>query len=245
MQMLLNQLKQTVEPATETEVLAYLRYTHQIAEIAANVEQDKLVLKACEQFGITISELELQTAGDMFRTEHQLLSVPATLDWLTQQRITVEDWSYGIRIQQLTQKLKEYLFSSAIDGHYMQNREHYRRVALSQILLSDLSQAVQVVQSLQAGTASFCALALEHSQAKQSKQNGGFVGIRFLTELMSPIAEAIDAVSEGAIAEPVQTRFGYHVIKVEKWYAAELNQITRAEILDTMFRAWVQEQLQK
>lgn len=241
MQMLANSFKFTATSATETEILAYLRYSHQISEIAARVEQDQLVLKACEHFGIDVSEAELQAAGDAFRTENKLLDVSTTVNWLTQQKITVEDWSYGIRLQLLTQRLKEYLFSDAIDGHYLQNREHYRRVALSQILLPDLLQANQLMQVLQLEPTSFCALALQHSQAKQSQQNGGFVGVRFVVELMASIVQAIEGMREGAIVGPVQTRLGYHIIKIEQWYAAELNSMTRTEILDTMFKSWVQQ----
>lgn len=245
MQTLLNLTELLTALATETEVLDYLRYSQKIAEITANVEQDQLVLKACAHFGIDISELELQIAGDAFRAQNQLLNVSTTLDWLTHQRITVEDWSYGIRVQLLTQKLKDYLFSDIIDGHYMQNREDYRRVALSQILLPDLLQANQVLQTLQLEPTSFCAIALQHSQTKQSQKNGGFVGVRFVKELIASIAQSIDGVSEGAIVGPVQTRLGYHVIKVEKWYPTELSQTTRAEVLDTLFRSWVQEVFSK
>lgn len=238
MQTLLNPSELIAPPVTETEILTYLRYSHQLAEIVGRTEQDQLVLKTCKHLGIDVSESELQAAGDAFRAEHQLLSVTATRNWFIQQQITVEDWSYGMRIQLLTQKLKEHLFSAAIDSHYLQNRENYRRVALSQILLSDPIQAEQVAQFLRQAPVSFCRLALQYSQAKQSRQNGGFVGIQFLTELMAPIAQAIDSIHEGAIVGPIQTQFGYHILKVEQWYPAELNQTTRAEILDTMFKNW-------
>jgi len=91
----------------------------------------KLALGICDQLGISISDQELQAAGNAFRLEHKLLEASETLAWLSQQQITVEDWSQGIRVA-LLRKVKEHLFGDA-DAHYMSNRNDYKRVALSQI----------------------------------------------------------------------------------------------------------------
>jgi hypothetical protein len=37
-----------------------------------------------------------------------------------------------------------------------------------------------------------------------------FVGIRFLSELLPEIAQAISEAKEGEVIEPIQTRLGYH-----------------------------------
>jgi parvulin-like peptidyl-prolyl isomerase len=159
----------------DEDVIAYLRYSHKIAEYAVLAERNAFVLNICEQFGLTVTDEELQTAGDAFRLEHKLLGVSETLAWLQQQRITVDDWSRGTRLELLTKKLKEYLFGDAVDSHYLSNFKDYQRVALSQILVSDLTEAKKVTYAIQESNESFCALALEYSKGKQSKQNGGFV----------------------------------------------------------------------
>lgn len=86
---------------------------------------------------------------------------PETLAWLQEQRITVEDWSQGIRVDLLTKKLKEHLFGDTVDAHYISNRNDYKRVALSQILVRELPDALKVAHALREENASFCALALE------------------------------------------------------------------------------------
>ena len=162
-----------------------------------------------------------------------------TLAWLSDQRITVEDWSQGIRIQLLTKKLKEHLFGDVVDNHYISNRDDYRRVALSQILVSDLPNALKLAYALREEHASFCALALEHSKGKQSKENGGFIGICFTAKLMPEIAEAISEAKEGEVIGPIQTKLGYHMIKIEKWFPVELNDI-REQVLEALFQNWLQ-----
>jgi parvulin-like peptidyl-prolyl isomerase len=113
-------------------------------------------------------------------------------------------------------------------------------VALSQILVTDLATAVKIVQILREGQASFCALALEHSKGKQSQENGGFVGIRYLVELIPEIAKPLAEAKEGEIVGPVQTKVGYHVLRAEKWFPIELNQALREQIMDSLFEVWLQ-----
>ncbi|BAU13082.1 PpiC-type peptidyl-prolyl cis-trans isomerase [Leptolyngbya sp. NIES-3755] len=234
-----------IEFATDEQILAYLRRSCRFAEIAIASEQDATVLSICKQLGITVSDDEWQAAGDDFRTKHQLLSPTATIDWLDQQRITVEAWSEGIKVQLLTDKLKEHLFGAMIDSNYFGDRERHRRVALSQILVVDLATALTLVRQLRDEKASFCALALEYSKGKQSQMNGGFVGVRLFAELTPEIVEAIRSAHEGEIVGPVHSKLGYHILKIEKWYPVELNESMRTQLLDVLFQAWMQELHQK
>ncbi len=230
-----------VPSVTDADIIAYLRRTAKIAEIAGWAAQDALVLTSCDRLGISISEEELQAAGDAFRTEHKLLGAAETLAWLSQQRISVEDWSEGVRISLLTKKLKEHLFGGAVDGAYIGNRDNYQRVALSQILVLDLPTALRIVQTLREENASFSALVMEYSKGKQSLDNGGFVGIRFLVELLPEIRQAVADAKEGEIIGPIQTRLGYHILRVEKHFPTELSEAAREQILDSLFQSWLQQ----
>ncbi|MBE9119508.1 peptidylprolyl isomerase [Microcoleus sp. Pol14C2] len=225
-------------PASDEAVVAYLRHSYKFAEMAALAERDTLILAVCQQLGISISDEELQAAGDAFRLEHKLLGASETLAWLGKQRISPEDWSQGIRVSLLTQKLKEHLFGEVVDNHYMTNRDDYRRVALSQILVRDLTEALKIAQSLRVENASFCALALEHSKGKRSQQNAGFVGIRFLAELLPEIAKAVAEAKEGEVVGPIQTKLGYHILRIEKRFSAELGEV-REQVLESLFQTWL------
>jgi len=227
-----------ISPATHEQILAYLRHSCKIAEIAADAERDALILSLCEQFRITVSDDELQTAGDTFRQEHKLLGASETLAWLAQQRVTVEDWSQGIRLALLTQKLKERLFGEITDTHYLTNRNSFKRVALSQILVVDLTDALRIAQALREENTSFCTLALEHSKGKQSKESGGFVGVRFLAELLPELAQAITEAKEGEVIGPIQTKLGYHILRIEKWFPTELSEV-REQVLEFLFKNWL------
>ncbi|MEA5507515.1 hypothetical protein VB735_31360 [Halotia wernerae UHCC 0503] len=77
--------------ATDEDVIAYLRYSHKIAEYAVLAECNAFILNISQQFVLTVNDEELQIAGDAFRLEHKLLGVSETLAWLQQQRIIVDD----------------------------------------------------------------------------------------------------------------------------------------------------------
>jgi len=237
-------LQLEVAPATDVDIVAYLRRTHTLAEIAALAERDLLILDLCDRLDISVSDEELQIAGDTFRVKNKLLGSTETLAWLQQQRITVEDWSQGIRVKLLAQKLKEHLFGDTVDAHYLNNRNDYKRVALSQILVRDLADALKITQALRTENASFCALALEYSQTKISKEKGGFVGTLFVTELMPEIAQVIADAKEGEIVGPIQTKQGYHILKIEKWFAAELSELVRENILDILLQGWLKKEVE-
>lgn len=230
---------QQISPATDADVIAYLRRSAKFAEIVALAERDAQILAACEKFGIRVSEEEVQATGDDFRQEKKLWGLQETMAWLDQQRMSVEDWSQGIRVALLEKKLKERLFGAGVDGEYFRNRDRYRRVALSQILVVDLDIAWKIVQMLREGHASFCALALEHSKGKISQEKGGFLGIRYVVELTPEVAEAIHDTKEGEILGPIQSKVGYHVVKVEKWFPIQLNEAVREQIMDSLFEVWL------
>ncbi|AFZ00981.1 peptidylprolyl isomerase [Calothrix sp. PCC 6303] len=229
-----------IYPATDAEILAYLRHSAKFAEIAHAAEREALILASCDRMGIKVSDDEWQAAGDAFRMERKLWGNPETIAWLDQQRIDVEEWSAGVKIELLENKLKEHLFGALVDASYISDRNNYRRVALSQILVPELPTAQKIVQMLREENVSFAALALEYSKGKQSQKNAGFVGIRYLVELLPEVTEAIENIKEGEIIDPVQTKLGYHILRVEKWFPTELNQAVREQIMDSLFESWLQ-----
>ena len=230
-----------IQAATNSDILAYLRCSRKIAHIARLTEREALILAVCEKLNVVISDEEWQAAGDAFRLEHKLTGAAATLRWLDQQQISAEEWSEGIKVELLTKKAKEHLFGDVVDNQYISNRESFKRVALSQILVTDLPEALKIIRLLREENASFCGLALEHSKGKQSREGGGFMGIHFLSELMPEIVQAIAAAPAGEILDPIQTRFGYHIVKIEKWFPIEFSETVRDMVLDLFFETWLQE----
>ncbi|MEX0899902.1 MAG: peptidylprolyl isomerase [Gammaproteobacteria bacterium] len=88
------------------------------------------------------------------------------------------------------------------------------------ILVEDEALARELIEQLDGG-ANFAELAEEHS-TDGSAANGGDLGWFEQNMMVAPFGEAAAALEEGAYTqEPVQTQYGWHVIKLEGRRSAE------------------------
>ena len=103
------------------------------------------------------------------------------------------------------------------------------------ILVETEDEAKALIEELEGG-ADFAALAKEKSTGP-SGPNGGDLGWFGKGMMVAPFEEAVIALEDGAISAPVQTQFGWHVIKLNESRLAE------APALDDV-RAEIEQELQ-
>ncbi|CAB4221545.1 peptidyl-prolyl cis-trans isomerase C [uncultured Caudovirales phage] len=80
----------------------------------------------------------------------------------------------------------------------------------SHILVATLNEAVDLKNQLNDG-ANFAQLAQTYSMCP-SKARGGDLGDFSTGQMVKPFEDATIATEIGAISQPVQTQFGYHLI---------------------------------
>lgn len=89
-----------------------------------------------------------------------------------------------------------------------------REYKASHILVDEQAQAQSIIEQLAEG-GDFKALAREHSTGPTG-ENGGDLGWFQADQMVGPFADAVRALEPGSYtAEPVQTRFGWHVVLLE------------------------------
>jgi peptidyl-prolyl cis-trans isomerase C len=81
------------------------------------------------------------------------------------------------------------------------------------ILVATEAEAKEVAERLKKGE-DFVALAKEKS--KDTSAEGGDLGFFTRGQMLKPFEDAAFALDVGQISEPVQTQFGWHIIKVEE-----------------------------
>jgi peptidyl-prolyl cis-trans isomerase C len=79
------------------------------------------------------------------------------------------------------------------------------------ILVKTLNEAVTLRQSIVEGK-TFEEAAMANSLCP-SKQAGGDLGMFNPGQMVPPFEQAVANMSVGALSQPVQTQFGYHLIK--------------------------------
>jgi peptidyl-prolyl cis-trans isomerase C len=131
----------------------------------------------------------------------------------------------------------------AIQAAYDAYVANYGEVHVKHILLSTEEDALAVKAELGAG-ASFETLAMEKSIDPSAKQNGGDLDFVPRGRTVKPFEDAAFALTTpGQLSDPVQTQFGWHIIRFEEarkgtplpfeQKAAELQQQLLVESFDT------------
>lgn len=121
-----------------------------------------------------------------------------------------------------------------VAAYYEANRATYstpEQRNVRHILLADAKQAVDVYNRLKAG-ADFATLATELSGDPGSKSNGGSLGLIAKNDVVEAFADKAFALPLGEIGEPVQTSFGWHIIRVDDIQPARAKPLAdvRAEV---------------
>lgn len=97
---------------------------------------------------------------------------------------------------------------------FLENNPPQEQVRARHILLESEEEAREVIAEIQGG-ADFVEVAKERS-AGPTAESGGDLGYFTKDDMVEPFAEAAFALQPGEVSEePVQTQFGWHVVKVE------------------------------
>jgi peptidyl-prolyl cis-trans isomerase C len=191
--------------------------------------------------GAAITEAELTAAMEEF--EQQLARVPeaerkkVTLERIIDMRViaqaatkdgldkdpTVLRRLESIRVQLLTseyvrKKVEAAITDDDLKARYEKEMAAYtppEEVKASHILVETKEQADEVMKELAAGKA-FADIAKEKSIDPGSKENGGDLGYFQKGQMVPEFEQAAFGLEKGAVTkEPVQTQFGFHIIKQE------------------------------
>jgi len=108
----------------------------------------------------------------------------------------------------VTEEEAKKIFDEKIAGLKPEEEIHARH-----ILVATEAEAKEVEERLKKGE-DFATLAKEKS--KDPSAEGGDLGYFRRGQMLKPFEEAAFALKEGEISKPVQTQFGWHIIKVEE-----------------------------
>lgn len=134
-----------------------------------------------------------------------------------------------------TEKVTEEAIQAAYDEQYG-SVEPATEYNASHILVETEEEAREIIAEAEGG-ADFAELARERSTGP-SGPNGGSLGWFGEGMMVAPFEEAVMAMEPGAVSEPVQTQFGWHVIKLNETRAAPVPSLdeVRAQIVNSLRR---------
>ncbi len=177
---------------------------------------------AAEEFGIEVTEDDVQAlvdaaaeeAGGIEALEVQLQSAGQTLELFRRNQAVV-----SLR-QQITEALleQEPLTDEDVQAEYEARANEFEQVSASHILVPTEAEALAAIERIEAGEA-FEDVAAELSQDPGSAQAGGSLGLAPRGTFVAPFEEAIwsGPAPVGELLGPVETQFGWHVIRVDEF----------------------------
>lgn len=124
----------------------------------------------------------------------------------------------------------------------MKARVGSKEFKLSHILVESEEEARKTIAELKKG-AKFSKIAKSKSKDPGSKDNGGDLGWAVPSNFVQPFAEAAMKLNKGQVSAPVQTQFGWHVIKLED--TRELKVPTFEEMKPQLEKRMQQQAIQK
>jgi foldase protein prsA len=101
-----------------------------------------------------------------------------------------------------------------INKYYEEHKDQLEEVSAKHILLNDEKTAKEVKQKLDDGQ-NWDDLAKEYSQDSYNKEKGGDLGYFKRNDMDQRFSEKAFSMNKGDISEPIESSFGWHIIKVE------------------------------
>jgi peptidyl-prolyl cis-trans isomerase D len=134
-------------------------------------------------------------------------------------RLDLADVAAGVEVTE--DALREFYTQVAPERYVSTERRRARHILIEAGAddAAARTKAEQLVARAKGGE-DFAALASENSDDPGSKGQGGDLGWATRESFVAPFSEALFAMAPGEIRGPVQTQFGYHVIRLEEVDAA-------------------------
>jgi peptidyl-prolyl cis-trans isomerase C len=134
-------------------------------------------------------------------------------------RLMLENEERTLRAVEAAERLaEERVTEEAIQAAYDEGyagQEPATEYNAAHILVETEEEAKAILEEL-AGGADFATLAQERSKDPGSGQNGGDLGWFGTGMMVAPFEAAVVALEPGALSAPVQTDFGWHVIRLNE-----------------------------
>lgn len=224
-----SELERTVRTQMEAErsPVAGLEGEDRVAQLAELQRQVltqlirvELLRAVAEERGVEVTPQDIQDRWEQeitFQGDEQAL-----LDLIESLGLTEEEAREQLAVQVLQDKLRESLVDDVVVDDeqvralFEERADQFERADVSHILVEDEAEAQAIIDLLEQGQ-SFEELATTRSLDEGSAATGGNLGVQPRGAYVGPFDEAVWAAGEGEIVGPVETQFGYHVIRVNEF----------------------------
>lgn len=233
----LQEIEKSVPPAERAAQQTAFR-TRLLDEMIAEL----LIKDRADRLGLAISEQELREAERRLMAQYGLKTEEEFVSSLAKSGLTRTDMEARLRDTLLTNKVfgrelrsRSEMTDKELREKYAREKESYRlpeRAKVREIIvlipenptpakLDEIrARATDAATRARAGE-DFAKLVAEFSEAP-SKERGGDLGTVHRGEILPSLDQAVFNVDGGSVAGPIETRFGFHVLKIDERLPSEI-----------------------
>ncbi|MDZ8054803.1 MAG: peptidylprolyl isomerase [Aulosira sp. ZfuVER01] len=210
-------------------------------QLLPQVLRAKAIDEAIASFSCT--EAEHLAAIAKFRERHQLTSPETEQVWLQKNQLTAEIMAEIAIRPLLIHKFQLAMWGKKLESYFLQRKVDLDRVIYSMIRTQDEGLAQELYFRIVEGEHPFATIAQQYSQGGEAL-TGGVIGPVPLSQ-PHPIIQQILYVSQpGQIWKPHLIADWYVIIRLEQLLPAQLDDNMQQYLLDELFEAWIQTQIQ-
>jgi parvulin-like peptidyl-prolyl isomerase len=225
------------------EIVSFLQRNMQLKDVCQKILSQRIIEQTAQERGITVTPEEVEIEAFRLRYEQRLENLATTQAWLADQMSTVEDWEAGIRDRLLAQKLAESLFATEIENYFAQNRLNFEQIILYQIIVPYQRVARDILYQIEEREISFYEAAHLYDIDEIRRYQCGYEGKLYRWNLKPEIVDVVFNARPGELIGPITTEQGSHILIVEEFIPAQLTPQRYQEILNQMFKEWIDNQV--
>lgn len=177
-----------------------------------------------------------------FYEQNKLNTPEARQGWLESQGMDEGQLEALIERPARLEKFKQSVFGKKVEAYFLTRKAALDRVLYSLLRTKDLGLAQELYFRIKEGEQSFADLAKQYSQGGEAA-TGGLVGPSPLTAPHPAIARTLQVSQPGQLWPPVRLEEWYVIVRLEKFFPAQLDESTRRQLIEEMFESWMREQL--
>lgn len=209
-------------------------------ELLPQLLRGRIIDQAIASIECTLEETA--SSCQQFYQKHQLTSETDHQAWLACYDMSPKQLESLATRELKIRKFKQVTWGHKLESYFLQRKRQLDKIIYSLMRTKDKGLAQELYFRIQEGEQSFAELAHTYAQGPEA-QTGGLVGPIETRHLPQALVKLFQMSQPGQLWPPFRLGEWFVIVRLEKLIPARLDEPMRQQLLNELFEAWLQEQL--